>query len=310
MALSGLHSIHISVPDSDATSAFLTDFGLFPEGQSNERQYFRSSGAARYSVVLETSEQPRLVAISLETDSEDDLIRAAEELGATAPRPLNGPASGSYVSLTDPDGNTVNLVHNVQKREPDELARPNVEINFGNNKPRRGVAQNFSATGPPQLLRMGHVGLFVRDMAAADRWYREVLGLLPSDRFFAGKPDNYIAGFYRIDRGEDWVDHHTIALFGFGKSDLHHVSFEVQDFEAQFKAHRWLRQRQHESVWGVGRHPKGCHIFDIWREPSGYRFETFSDTDLYTSEHEPGCYPIDEQEIDMWRDRSHESYFA
>jgi catechol 2,3-dioxygenase-like lactoylglutathione lyase family enzyme len=310
MALLGLHHIHIGVPDVATSAAFLQDFGLHPAGQDGDTVYLRSSGTTLYSVVLEPSDQARLVAVALEVDSEDDLTRAVEEHGATPPQSLAGPGGGSFVNLTDPDGKTISLVHGVAKREPDAPPRPDLSVNYGNDKNRKGVCQNFSEIGPAQLLRMGHVGLFTVDMAACDKWYREVLGLLPSDMFYGGKPDNFVAGFYRIDRGDEHVDHHTIGLFGLGRNDLHHVSFEVQDSEVQFMAHRWMLQRQHDSIWGVGRHPKGSHVFDLWREPSGYRFETFTDTDLYTSDYYGGAFPIEEQEMDMWLDQSHEPYFA
>jgi catechol 2,3-dioxygenase-like lactoylglutathione lyase family enzyme len=182
-------------------------------------------------------------------------------------------------------------------------------INQGPDKARRGPVQYQPPLEPPKLLRLGHVGLFVRDFKACDAWYRKVLGLLPSDLMYAGEPANTIAGFFRINRGSEWVDHHTVALFGFGKSDLHHISFEVQNAEAQFIAHRWLAGKGHKTVWGVGRHPKGSHVFDVWREPSGYRFETYSDTDLCTADKPPGVFDITTMEMDLWSDRSHEAYF-
>jgi catechol 2,3-dioxygenase-like lactoylglutathione lyase family enzyme len=310
LALLGLHHIHLGVPDIDASADFLKDFGFHSAGQSGDMLYFRTSGTNLYSVILEPAEKPALLAFALEVDSEEDLARAVEEHGATPPQSLETPGGGTYVSLTDPDGKIVNLVHGIAKREPDEPVCPYLEVNYGNVKPRKGKSQNFVPPGPAQLLRMGHVGLFTLDMAASDKWYREVLGLIPSDLFYAGKPDNYVAGFYRIDRGDEHVDHHTVALFGMGRNDLHHVSFEVQDSEAQFVAHRWMKQRQYELVWGVGRHPKGSHVFDLWREPSGYRFETFSDTDLCTSDQKVIAVPIQEQEMDLWLDQSHEPYFA
>ena len=309
MSLVGLHHVQIGVPDSAASVAFLQDFGLLPADQAGDTQYLRSSGTNSYSVVLEPSDEARLIAVAFEVENAADLERAVEQHGGTAPQPMTGPGGGTFVDLTDPEGKTIRLVHGVAKRAPDELSRPNVEFNYGNDKTRKGAPQHRLPTGPAQLLRMGHVGLFVRDMTACDKWYQDVLGLLESDRFYGGKPDNYIAGFYRLNRGDEWVDHHTIALFGYGRNDLHHVSFEVQDFEAQFVSHRWLHQRQYESIWGVGRHPKGCHVFDLWREPAGYRFETFSDTDLYTADHKAGLFPIEETEMDLWRDRSHEPYF-
>ncbi|MFK8016843.1 MAG: VOC family protein [Gammaproteobacteria bacterium] len=310
MALLGLHHIHLGVPDIDANKAFAQDFGFHPAEQVGDKHYLRISGENTYSAILEPSDQARLIGYAFEVNSEEDLARAVEQHGATPAQAMTGPSGGTFVNLTDPDGNTITLIHGVNKRTPDESANPHLEVNYGHDKPRKGASQNFVRPGPAQLLRLGHVGLFIRDLSVSDKWYREVLGLLPSDIFFAGKPDNYVAGFYRIDRGDEWVDHHTVALFGFGKSDLHHVSFEVQDSEAQFMSHRWLLQRQYESIWGVGRHPKGSHVFDLWRGPCGYRFETFSDTDLCTSDQQPSIVPIQEQEMDMWLDQSHEPYFA
>jgi catechol 2,3-dioxygenase-like lactoylglutathione lyase family enzyme len=310
MNLTGLHHIHLGVPDIDASTAFVQDFGLHPAGQNGDQLYFRTSGVAQYGVVLQKSDQASLVAVAFEASSEADLAQAVEKHGATSPQPLPGPGGGTFVDLRDPDGKTIRLVHGVARREPDAPNSPHLEVNYGNVKPRKGKPQNFVPPGPAQLLRMGHVGLFTVNMAVSDKWYREVLGLLPSDLFFAGKPDNYVAGFYRINGGDKWVDHHTIALFGFGKNAVHHVSFEVQDSEVQFTSHRWMKQRQHESVWGVGRHPKGSHVFDMWREPSGCRFETFSDTDLCTAAHKTGVSPIQEQEMDLWLQQSHEPYFA
>lgn len=309
MALLGLHHIHIGVPDIEASSTFLQDFGFHAAGESGDARYFRTSGANQYSVVIEPAEKASLVSFALEVESEDELTSAVEQHGASSPKPLEMPGGGTYVSLTDPDGKTVNLVHGDAKRDPDEPTCPNLEVNYGNIKTRKGKSQNFVPPGPAQLLRMGHVGLFTLDIAASDKWYRDVLGLIPSDQFFAGNPNNIIAGFYRIDRGDEYVDHHTVALFGMGRNDLHHVSFEVQDSEVQFTSHRYMKKQQHDLVWGVGRHPKGSHVFDLWREPSGYRFETFSDTDLCTSDQKVVPVPIQEQEMDLWLDQSHEPYF-
>lgn len=309
MRLIGLHHIHLRVPDLAASRAFLTDFGLVEAGETDGKVFLRGGGSAAYQVVLESGDEAALLALALEVEDRGELDAAVSVHGASAVVPLAGPGGGEAVTLTDPEGNAVRLVHGIARRNPDPL-REGLISNFGDDKPRKGTSQNMASLGPPQLLRLGHVGLFVRDAKACDAWYRNVLGLLPSDLMYAGQPDNLAAGFYRIDRGDQWVDHHTIALFGLGKSDLHHVSFEVQDCEIQFMAHRWMERHGHDPVWGVGRHPKGSHIFDVWRDPSGYRFETFSDTDLLNASHEPEVFPIQDAEMDLWSDRHFEAYFA
>ncbi|MCW2394025.1 MULTISPECIES: VOC family protein [unclassified Sphingobium] len=309
MALSGLHHIHLTSRELDKALAFMADFGLVLDTQVDGVHYLRAAGAAAYQVVLERGDTDQLIAVALETDSEADLVRLSARASGSAPQALEGPGGGQFVELTDPDGKTIRLVHGIARREA-EAARTPMVVNYGTHKARMGSSQSFAEIGPAQLLRMGHVGLFVRDMKACDAWYRDVLGLLPSDLMHAGPPENIVAGFYRIDRGDEWVDHHTIALFGFGKSDLHHISFEVADSESQFMAHRWMTRQQHEPIWGVGRHPRGSHVFDVWRAPGGYRFETFTDTDMLNASAVADLLPIEKMEMDLWCDRSHETYFS
>jgi catechol 2,3-dioxygenase-like lactoylglutathione lyase family enzyme len=308
MSLVGLHHIHLRVPDLEASRAFVADFGLTEVAEIAGRRYFRGCGPAAYLVVLEAAAAPSLAALAFEVDSPADLDRAVERHGAVRVQ-LDGPHGGQAVALVDPEGNTIHLVHGIEQRQAAEL-RPGLVYNFGHEKPRRGASQSVAPLGPPQILRLGHVGMFARDARKCAEWFGQVLGLIPSDIMYGGTPDNVVAGFYRIDRGDEWVDHHTLALFGMGKTDVHHISFEVQDSEVQFMAHRWLARQGHDSVWGVGRHPKGSHIFDVWRDPSGYRFETFSDTDLCTADRPVDVFPIDQAEMDMWSDRNFQAYFA
>jgi catechol 2,3-dioxygenase-like lactoylglutathione lyase family enzyme len=309
MSLTGLHHVHLRVPDLAASRSFATDFGLIEAAVQDGLVYMRGCGSAAYHLVLEQADQPALAALAFEADSREDLEFAVRQHGASPIRSLDTPGGGEAITLTDPEGNSVHLLCGVEKRPPQDL-RPGLVLNFGHDKERRGNPQNTAPLGPPQLLRLGHVGLFVRNAKACGEWYSRTLNLLPSDLMFAGAPENVVAGFYRINRGKEWVDHHTLALFGMEKSDLHHISFEVQDSEVQFMAHRWMDRRGRDSVWGVGRHPKGSHIFDVWRDPSGYRFETFSDTDLFTADRVADVFPIDQAEMDMWSDREFDAYFA
>ena len=48
------------------------------------------------------------------------------------------------------------------------------------------------------------------------------------------------------------------------KYHVHHSSFEVHDFDIQALGHQWLREKDYDLVWGVGRHVMGSQIFDYW----------------------------------------------
>lgn len=310
MTITALHHVSLRARDIRGSRAFAEAFGLTPVLEQAGTVYYRGAGDRPYLLTLEAADASSLGSIAFEVSSIEDLHNAVRDHGATPVRALESPGGGKAVSLRDPEGITIDLVHGIAKRVPDALAHT-VTLNQGyDNKPRRGAFQTKVPVGPPQLLRLGHVGLFTGNIAACIEWYTRVLGLLPSDLFHAGPPGNVVAGFFRLNRGDQLVDHHSIALFGMGSRGVHHLSFEVENFEVQFVAHRWLASRGYESIWGVGRHPKGSHVFDVWRDPSGFRFETFSDTDLVNASQAAGLFPIESQQMDLWTDRSFEPYFA
>lgn len=310
MPIKGLHHIRLATSDLGGGRAFAKDFGLIEAATGPDCVYLRGAGPFAYSVVLEAAAESRLAALAFEADDMADLDRAVTEFGATAPRKLDGPGGGTSVSLTDPNGFTVELVHGIERRNPDMLPAPMV-YNQGYDKIRVGQIQDKSPLGPPSLLRLGHVGIFIQDWEQCDAWYRQVLGLIPSDLMCIGPMQQKIGGFYRVDRGPEYVDHHVVAMFQMpGKQGLHHLSLEVPNSEAQFMAHRWLARQEREGIWGVGRHPLGSHVFDVWRDPNGFRYETFSDTDMLNASAEPGAHNVMEMEMDLWSDRNVEIYFG
>jgi catechol 2,3-dioxygenase-like lactoylglutathione lyase family enzyme len=308
MRLTGLHHVHLKVRDLVRTRPFAADFGLAEAGEVDDRVYYCSGSTAAYNLVLEPAEQSSLETLAFELDPSITLEEAQAELSGDIVS-LAGPGGGRALNIYDPEGTHIQLISGIEKREAITMP-PIMTTNQGAGKPRQGVWQHRQPLSAPALLRLGHVGVYVKDWRSCDSWYREKLGLIASDLLYAGAPDHVIGGFYRLDRGDEWVDHHVIALFAMGKSDLHHVSFEVPNPESQFMGHRWMKQRQHESIWGVGRHPLGSHIFDVWRDPSGYGFETFSDTDLCNAAIPTATHSVLDTTMDLWSDRDGADYFA
>jgi catechol 2,3-dioxygenase-like lactoylglutathione lyase family enzyme len=308
MRLKALHHVSFAVTNISETERFASDFGLETVTNDGRRLHMRTSGGDAYSYVAEQSEKRRFQSISFLVEDHGDLEEALSEHGATPIKELGGPGGGSYVSLTCPEGITYNLVHGIKGGQPQE-GHPPLRINAPVERSRFSEPQAGRPIGPAKLFRLGHVGLYVKDFAATSEWLQRTLGLRLSDQFYAGDPSNKVSGFLRLDRGEEWVDHHTIFLAQMGKTDCHHISFEVQDYEAQFRTHRWLKQQGWEPNWGVGRHPLGSHVFDVWFDPDRYRFETFSDTDLINSAHEAGTHSIANAEMDVWSSDPPDRYF-
>lgn len=73
-----------------------------------------------------------------------------------------------------------------------------------------------------------------------------------------------ITVFFRLNRGDELVDHHCFFFFEGPKMHVHHSSFETHDFDAQVLGHDWLRGKGYTNCWGVGRHVMGSQIFDYW----------------------------------------------
>lgn len=309
LSLRALHHVHLQVADLDANDRFVRSFGLIEVAREAERHYYRGVGTDAYSYVVEAGDHTRLLGLAFLVDAPEDLQRATQIEGAGPVHDLAGPGGGQGVTLLDPEGLRIELVHGVTEREAEPL-RPPLETNHPADRRRLNAEPKYPEPGPAKLLRIGHVGLYVKDYGRCEAWYRDTLGLVPSDRLYAGSPDNVIGGFYRINRGEEYVDHHTLAMFGFGKTEVHHLSFEVADLEQQFFAHRHLLKEGWQSVWGVGRHPKGSHVFDVWKDPNGLRFETFTDTDLVNVHRAADNFPVETMVMDLWSDESYHKYFA
>ena len=310
MKLKGLHHVRFEVCDLDRLEVFASDFGLVCAEHTSDRLVMRTSGGDECAYVAVKGDQDSLTGLAFEVEDRASLDEAVATLGASPVVALDLPGGGECVSLTDPDGNQVLLVYGVSRRCAGD-PYPELVINTPFSKQRFGRNQAPRERGPARLWRLGHIGLFVKSFAASTKWYAEKLGLIGSDIYhIPGKPQAKIVGFFRLDRGDDYVDHHVVAFMQDERGGCHHISFETQDFEAQQRTHRYLGSKDYEPIWGVGRHPHGSHVFDVWRSPDGARFETFSDTDLFRAPDGTKVHDISTIVMDEWTDDGPERYFA
>ena len=127
-----------------------------------------------------------------------------------------------------------------------------------------------------ELRKIGHVVLNVTDIAAAVRFYTEVLGLRVSDRY----PNEMVPGgmvFMRCN-----TDHHGVALVGGAKkadaSTLNHFAFEVASVDEVFHARAWLQKNGVPIVF-EGRRRAGCQIAVEFTDPDGNNLEIYWNID-------------------------------
>ena len=266
-------------PNLGECERFLTDFGLIISAKTEKTLYFRGRGKRHYVYVVELGETSEFLGFALQAVSETVLEELAQLPEASPIEQMETPGGGKRVNITDPNGFNIEVVYGIEEVEPLSLPEP-MSWNHANIKTRFGNTQRPKKE-PTPILRLGHIGIDVKDFESSYQWYQENFDLKATDLIYYGHPSLTVGGFLRCQKGEEWVDHHTIAMLQGSKPKVHHTAFEVQDFDAISIGHHWLREQGWTPVWGVGRHLLGSQIFDYWKDPFGSLIEHFADGDVF-----------------------------
>ena len=274
----------LRAPDLDRQEAFLTDFGMVRADRTKTALYMRGTDAPHHIHVTELGE-PRYVGIAVHAASLEDLERVSKAAGASAIESIDEPGGGKRVRLTDPDGYQVEVVYGMEMLEPIALQRP--AVNSGENKLRRKGELFRISQGPSHIKRFGHFVIMSKNFEKTLAWYRETLGFRCSDEVYLGEKENVVGSFNRLDRGEDYVDHHAFFCIRGEKSGLNHLSFEAADIDDVMVGHEHLEARGYRHIWGMGRHLIGSQWFDYWADPWGRVHEHWADTDVLNSQTPP-----------------------
>jgi hypothetical protein len=143
----------------------------------------------------------------------------------------------------------------------------------------------------------------VQDFSAELDFYLKNFNLVPTDFLYVDEPEGTkkdVAVFAHIDRGDDYVDHHTFFMSTNKTSHVHHCSFEVHDYDTQMLGHQWLASKAYEPVWGVGRHILGSQIFDYWWDTSKNMIEHYIDGDVVNRKTPIGYNPAADESLAVW----------
>jgi catechol 2,3-dioxygenase-like lactoylglutathione lyase family enzyme len=207
---------------------------------------------------------------------------------------------GSAVTLTDPSGFTVRVVHGVPEF-PALPERNPLPLNFGTQTTRINATQR-PARRPADVQRLGHVAIATTRFRAALNWYLDHLGLIVSDFLYLdGQRERGPAmAFIRCDRGSEPTDHHTLAMALQPQTGLLHSAYQVTDLDEVAASGEYLREHGYRHAWGIGRHIQGSQIFDYWRDPDRLMFEHFADGDMFDCSLEPGWAPLSVSGLAQW----------
>lgn len=267
--------IRVRLPDLDRAEKFLTDFGLIRVERTEDKLYMRGTGCSHHIHIVERGHD-KLLSLAFSVESEADLRAATTIPEASGIEDIAEPGGGKRVWLRDPDGNGIEIVWGIQPVDPIHVSYH--PLNDAVDGLRRAGTLSRHTRGPSKVMRIGHGVFMSTNPAPMLAWYREHLGLLCSDEIVM--PDGGVGlSFHRLDRGEEYVDHHVLLIQAGQKRGLNHVSFEVQDVDDLMLGHEHLKQQGYDPVWGIGRHVYGAQIFDYWMDPWGFMYEHWTDTD-------------------------------
>jgi catechol 2,3-dioxygenase-like lactoylglutathione lyase family enzyme len=285
--------------DLDAMENFLLDFGLHRSERTTQALYMRASDEAHHVHITELGDSNCTLGFGLQAQSADDLHTLAARLG-TEVQDNTEPGGGQRVRFTDPDGFVIDVLHG-QTRLPPIPQRAPLAMNPATGRQRFGQAIRHKPQAAA-VMRLGHLALLVADFRKSYEFYGSVLGFKASDSYFAGPPENMIAAFMHCGLGEQFTDHHTLALITSpdGVARFDHSAFEVVDLDDLMQGGEYLKSRDHEHSWGVGRHIQGSQLFDYWRDPFGNKIEHWTDGDLVNDATPVGHAHISNEELSQW----------
>ncbi|MEA1672823.1 VOC family protein [Nitrospirillum sp. BR 11163] len=270
MAVLGMLSVALEVPDLDVGVRFYRDAGLVADVRG-DLVNLHCPGQDRPSIVLVPGKpRKRLHHISLRAENLGSIAVAVETHGGrVVPAPAGFEDIGLWVE--DPHGMLIQLVE-----QPPDMPLIAVGEAFAINAPGRIVRRHGSAVRAKSTyaavkpLRLGHVLVFSPDVPRSVAFVTDALGMGLADRA------QDIIAFTCARRNSD---HHVIAFAKSTGVGFHHASFEVNDPDEVGRGGEALLAKTGLGDWGFGRHTIGSNFFHYIQDPWGSWFEYYSDMD-------------------------------
>lgn len=243
--VSDIRGVDLAVRNLAASVEFYVKaWGLAEVSRNARTVYLRATGREHHVLALHEQEKIAFLGANFAAPGKavvDALHAKAVAYGAEiidSPRPLPGVAGGGYgFAFRTPDG--------IKQSVSCDVARHPVEID---DRRRPG--------------KFSHVVFRTADYPELERFFCDLLGFKVSDRTDG-------IDFLRCTR-----DHHSVALGRLAGPGLHHMAFELPDFDGLMGASGRLQMSGYPVEWGVGRHAgPGNNIFSFFVDPNGFAAE-------------------------------------
>ena len=261
MTIGSLGYVGFKVKDPDAWSAFATDvLGLMPAEAAGEARRFRLDDLA-WRIAVEAGDADDLSYLGFEVagPAELDAVRtrladAGVAVGNDDPQLLAERGVLGLIACLDPDGLAVEVFYGPTLRTETPFVSP------------AGVSA--FVTGDQGL---GHVVLSTKDMAAARRFYQDVLGFRLSDiiRMQPTPQFSFDMEFFHCN-----PRHHTLALMPVPlPRRAHHFMLQVPTLDAVGFALERAEAAGVAITASLGRHTNDHMVSFYARTPGGFEVE-------------------------------------
>jgi catechol 2,3-dioxygenase-like lactoylglutathione lyase family enzyme len=262
MALHGLASVTIGIPDVASTTAYYTEFGLAPHDDG-----WLSTTDGGKQLRLVESPHRQLIEIVVRAESQDDIDRIAAAL-ARLGLPVELAARGAELVAVEPVVGVRVVVRTLPPLVQAPVIRP--AVNGPGLLERSGDrAEGVRRTTAVRPTRLGHAVLGTTNLEASTAFFVSGLGFKVSD--YIGDKGAFLRCF---------DEHHNVLVLAAPVNFLHHTSWQVADVDEIGRgATRMLEDHPERHVWGLGRHHAGSNFFWYLKDPAGNFSEYFADMD-------------------------------
>ncbi len=286
MAIIGIDSVTYGSPDLKTARKFFNDWGLKKIADSRSGLVFATGIGSQIIVRPEAAKslRPRLEGgsnfreVIFGVVNSDALQAIAENLSRD--RDVAVDTEGTLHTVDD---SGINVGFRVWKHRRETRGTGTAWNSPGNRTRIDQISPVYEAATP---FKMGHIVFFVPDTRVAEAFYRKRLEFRLSDRYVGG------AGVFL--RWTEKSEHHNLFFVRSrtGKTDLHHIAFEVRDVHEVFGGGLAFAKRGWTTDVGPGRHPISSAYFWYFKNPLGGAVEYFCDADYVTDAWKPNNYRV------------------
>ena len=245
--------VDLGTPSLDEARAYYDGvLGATTVEEAGDAAYL-SLGLDHHNLALRRADRAGLAAIGLQVGpgvALADLERRIGEMGLGVERQSDArPAVATLLEVTGLGGHIFHLL-------PDMAA----------------TAPGFSNRGIDPV-RLGHVAILTTDAAAVLGFLTDGLGFSTTDWF-----EDFVT-FVTCNR-----DHHVLNVIQAPFATMHHLAFQLDGREHQFRAADLLARGGTPTLWGPARHTAGHNLASYHHGADGALIELYSDMDVFVPE--------------------------